>query len=185
MIEENLLSTDEKMKKAIEALRRELAAIRTGRATPALVDHIKVDNYGALTPLNHLATISVPEAKLITIQPWDRRNLDPIQKAILKSDLGLNPMSDGNMLRLTVPPLTEERRRELVKMVHRRVEEGKVTVRNLRRESMDELREKEKKKEISQDEHKRASEKLQKLTDGFINEVDQAGQDKERELMEI
>ena len=185
MTREVLLAADEKMRKALQALGRELATIRTGRATPALVDHIKVDCYGVPTLLNQIATISVPEARVLLIQPWDRNSLPGIEKAILKSELGLNPTNDGTVIRLVLPPLTEERRRELVKIVKKRVEEGKVEVRSLRREAVEELRKKEKAKEISQDEGKRALEQLQELTDSFIEETDRLGRDKEAEIMEI
>lgn len=182
---EILLATDEKMRKAMEALRRELATIRTGRATPALVDHIRVDYHGVPTPLNQVATISVPEARLIVIQPWDKSLLTTIEKTILRSDLGLNPMNDGNVLRLAIPPLTEERRKELVKMVRKRLEEERIVIRNLRRETIEELRKLERSKEMSQDELKRAQEQLQRLTDSFIMEVDEIGKAKEKELTEI
>ena len=185
MTDEIFLATDTKMRKTIQALERELATIRTGRATPALVDSIKVDYYGVPTPLNQIATISVPEARLLLIQPWDRNSLSSIEKAILKSELGLNPTNDGTVVRLVLPPLTAERRRELVRIVKKRVEEGKVAIRNLRREAVEELRRLEKNKQISQDEHKRALEQLQKLTDNFIGEADQIGEDKQAEIMEI
>jgi len=185
MIDPTLLAVDGRMQKAIEALKRELNTIRTGRATPALVEYIKVDAYGVSTPLNQIATISVPEAKQLVIQPWDRSTLASIQKAILQSDLGLNPINDGTSIRLVIPPPTEERRKDLVKVVRRRVEEARVTVRNLRREAMEELKRLESEKEISQDENKRALDRLQKLTDSFINKANEVGQDKEAEIMEI
>jgi len=185
MIDQILLAVDEKMQKTSEALKRELGTIRTGRATPALLDYIKVDAYGVSTPLNQIATVSVPEAKLLVIQPWDRNILADIQKAILKSDLGLNPINDGTTIRLVIPPSTEERRKDLVKVVRGRVEEARVAIRNLRREAMEELRGLEKGKEISQDENKRALDRLQKLTDSFIGKTDEVGRDKEAEIMEI
>jgi ribosome recycling factor len=144
-----------------------------------------VDYYDVPTPLNQVATINVPEARLIVIQPWDRSTLANIQKAILKSDLGLNPTNDGNVIRLVLSPPTEERRKELVKVIRKRLEDRKITIRNLRREALEELKNLEKNKEISQDELARVSNQLQKLTDGFIAEVDQMGQDKEAEIMEI
>ncbi len=180
-----LWDTEEKMQKSIELLRRELASIRTGRATPTLIEHIKVEYAGVPTPLNQLAGISAPGARLLVIQPWDRSSIHSIEKAILKSDLGLTPVNDGNVIRLNIPQLTEERRQELVKIVRKRVEEKKVVIRNLRREAMDELKGLEKNKEISQDEHKRAQTQLQKLTDSFIADTEQIGQDKEAELMEV
>ena len=169
----------------MEALKRELATIRTGHATPALIEHIKVEYAGVLTPLNQIAGISAPGARLLVIQPWDRGCVHSIEKAILKSDLGLTPTSDGNIIRLNIPPLTEERRQELIRVVRRRVEEGKITIRNLRREAMDELKGLEKNKDISQDELKRALDQLQKLTDSFIADTEQIGRDKEAELIEV
>ncbi|MDP2661783.1 MAG: ribosome recycling factor [Dehalococcoidia bacterium] len=173
------------MKKAVEALRRELVSIRTGRAAPGLVDHVPVDYYSTLTPLNQLASITAPEARLILIQPWDRSSLQAIEKAILKSDLGLNPSNDGQVIRLALPQLTEERRKDLVKVVHKKVEEGRVSIRNVRRDAVDHLKKQEKDKLISGDDLHRTQEKLQKLTDKYIVEVDQLGQDKEAELMEV
>jgi len=180
-----LWEIEEKMKKSEEVLRRELATLRTGRATPTLIEHIKVEYANAALPLNQLASISTPEAKLLVIQPWDKGSIHSIEKAILKSDLGLNPTNDGNVIRLSLPSLTEERRHELIKVVRRRIEEGRIAIRNLRREAMSELEELEKNKDISQDERKRAQEQLQKLTDSFIDSVGQIGHDKEAELMEI
>ena len=185
MIDELLPALSTKMGKTIQALKKELATIRTGRVTPALVDHIKVDYYDVATPLHQMATISAPEARLLLIQPWDRSALPSIKKAILKSDLGLNPSSDGNVIRLAIPQLSEERRRELVKVVHKRAEEARVALRNLRRSALEELRELERKKEISQDEQKRAQERLQELTDSFITEVNKVAEDKEAELLEV
>ena len=185
MVSDALRNIEERMQRSIEVLKRELATIRTGRATPALIEHIKVEYAGVPTPLNQIAGISVPGARLLVIQPWDRGSLQSIEKAILKSDLGLNPSSDGNVIRINIPPLTEERRQELIKVVRKRVEERKIAIRNLRREAMDELKGLEKGKDISQDECKRATDQLQKLTDGFITETEQTGQDKEVELMEV
>lgn len=185
MIDDILSEASTRMGKTIEAMRKELAAIRTGRATPAIVDHIKVDYYGVPTPLNQIATISTPEARLLLIQPWDRHALSSIEKAILKSDLGLNPTSDGNVIRLSIPQLSEERRRELVKVVRKRAEETRVALRNIRRSALEEFRELERGKEISQDEQRRAQERLQELTDSFIEEVDRVGRDKEAELLEV
>ena len=185
MIDDILSETSTKMAKTVEAMRRELATIRTGRAAPALVAHIKVDYHGVPTLLNQMATISAPEARLLLIQPWDRQALSSIEKAILKSELGLNPTNDGNVIRLRIPQLTEERRRELVRVVGKRIEESRVALRNIRRSALEEFRELERKKEISQDEQKRAQERLQELTDSFIEEVDRAGRDKEAELLEV
>jgi len=185
MIEKTLSDTDTKMQKAVDALARELAAIRTGRATPALVEHIRADYHGVPTPVNQIASISVPEAKMIVIQPWDRSSIRSIEKAILTSDLDLNPTSDSNVIRIAIPPLTEERRKDLIRVVHKRLEEAKITLRNLRREGIEKLRQAEKNREISQDQNTRASEQLQKLTDNFVERVNHIGQDKETEIIEV
>jgi ribosome recycling factor len=185
MIDEVLSEAKSRMVKSIEVLQRDLAGIRTGRATPIILDNIKIDYYGTQTPLKQISTISAPEARLLIIQPWDNATLGDITKAIQKSDLGLNPSSDGHIIRLPIPPLSEERRKELVKSVHKRAEEGKVALRNIRRDSMDMFKDLEKEKEISQDEHKRAQTKLQEITDGFIAQVDQIAKDKESELLEV
>jgi len=173
------------MRKTDEGLKKDLATIRTGRATPSIIEHIKVDYFGVATPLNQIAGISVPDARLLVIQPWDKSSIRNIEKAIQTSDLGLNPVNDGTAIRINIPPLSEERRQELIKVVHRRVEERKVTIRNLRRDAMNELKELEKSKEISQDDNKRALEQLQKLTDSFIASIEQTGQDKEAELIQV
>ncbi|MGD9116829.1 MAG: ribosome recycling factor [Dehalococcoidia bacterium] len=185
MVSPVLKSAEDKMKASVEGLKMELSSIRTGHATPALIEHIKVDYAGVPTPLNHIAGISAPAASLLVIQPWDRNTIPQIEKAILKSDLGLNPTSDGNLIRLNLPPLSEERRQELIKIVHKRAEERKIGIRNQRRDAMSELKELEKEKEISQDEHKRAQDNLQKGTDSFIAEIDQIARDKEAELKEV
>jgi ribosome recycling factor len=185
MIEQILTEINSKMKKASDALTRDLASIRTGRASPALVEHIKADYHGALTPINQIASISIPEAKMILIQPWDRNSIRSIEKAILTSDLSLNPTSDSNVIRIPIPPLTEERRRELIKVVHKRLEEARITLRNLRREGIEKLRQMERNKEISQDQYTRASEQLQKLTDVSIEQVNERGRAKETEIMEV
>lgn len=185
MIEQTLSDTASKMEKTIDALIRDLAGIRTGRATPALVDHIRVDYHGVPTPLNQLASIAVPEAKMIVIQPWDRTTIRNIEKAILKSDLGLNPMSDSNVIRISIPPLTEERRKELTKVVHKRLEEARITLRNIRRDAVEKLKLGERNKEISQDQNTRATEQLQKLTDSYIEKVNDTGNGKEKEIMEV
>jgi len=185
MVSDTLHGIGQKMKGSIDVLSRELAAIRTGRASPALVEHIKVEYGGVPIPLNQIATTAAPEARLLVIRPWDSGSIRGIEKAILSSDLGLNPVSDGNIIRLNIPPLTEERRRDLIKLVHRRIEERRVAIRNLRREAMDELRGLEKNKDISQDESKRALDQLQKLTDSFIDMAEQLGKDKEIELAEV
>jgi ribosome recycling factor len=185
MIEQIFKDTDSKMQKTITVLAHELATIRTGRATPALVDHIKVDYHGVLTPLNQIASISIPEAKMIMIQPWDRSSLREVEKAILKSELGLTPTSDGNIIRIIIPALTEERRKELIKAVHKRLEDTRVSLRNVRRDGIESLRKDEKEKTISQDQLNRATEQIQKLIDSFTDKVNKIGQDKEAEIMEI
>jgi ribosome recycling factor len=185
MIDDVLADAKDRMGKAIEALRKELATIRTGRAHPGLIEHLRVDYYGAPTPLNQIATIGVPEPRLLTIQPWDRQGLGAIEKAIHKSDLGLNPINDGNIIRLVIPQLTEERRKELVKVVHKKVEEGRVAVRNVRRDCHDELRRLQKEKAISEDSQYRGQEELQKLTDEFIQEIERVGEEKEAELLAV
>ncbi|HIE17871.1 MAG TPA: ribosome recycling factor [Dehalococcoidia bacterium] len=185
MIQQVLTDTNNRMQKAIDALTHDLSGIRTGRASPALVEHIRVDYHGVLTPVNQLASISIPEAKMILIQPWDRSAIRSIEKAILTSDLGLNPMSDGTVIRIPIPPLTEERRKELIRVVHKRLEDARIALRNLRREGLERLRQAERNKEISQDQYTRASDQLQKLTDSFIEKVNTIGQDKEKEIMEV
>ncbi len=185
MIEDILTDADDRMKKAVDALRRELVSIRTGRATPGLVDHLLVDYHGTLVPLNQLANITTPEARLILIQPWDRSSALTIEKAILKSDLGLNPNNDGQFIRLVLPQITEERRKDLVKVVHKKVEEGRVALRNVRRDSVEHLKKLEKEKHVSSDDVHRTQEKLQKHTDKYMVELDRVGEIKEAELMEV
>lgn len=180
-----LMEASERMEKAVEALRVDLLSIRTGRASPALVERLKVDYYDSLTPLNQLATISVPEPRLIVIRPWDPNAMSNIEKAILKSDLGLTPINDGRLIRLNVPPLTEERRQELAKIVNRRVEEGRVAIRNIRRDTLEDLRKLEKDKLISEDEFYKAKDDLQEITDEYIEKIDTLGQQKQDEIMEI
>ncbi len=185
MIDDVLADAKNRMGKAVEALRKELATIRTGRAHPGLIEHLRVDYYGAPTPLNQLATISVPEPRLLVIQPWDRQSLGAIEKAIHKADLGLNPINDGNIIRLAIPQLTEERRKELVKVVRKKVEEGRVAVRNVRRDCHDELRRLQREKEVSEDAQYRGQDELQKVTDGFIQEIERVGEEKEAELLAV
>jgi ribosome recycling factor len=185
MIDDVFNDAKDRMTKAVEALRRELATIRTGRAHPGLVEHLRVDYYGVPTPLNQLATISVPEPRLLTIQPWDRQAMGAIEKAILKSDLSLTPTNDGAIIRLSIPQLTEERRRELAKVVHKKVEEGRVEIRNIRRDGHDELRRLQREKLISEDDQFRGQEKLQKLTDEFVQQVERLGEEKEAELLAV
>ncbi|MBP3400809.1 MAG: ribosome recycling factor [Selenomonadales bacterium] len=176
---------EDKMKKTIDALRREFASIRTGRATPALLDKITVDYYGTPSPINQVANISVPEPRMITIQPWERNMIGDIERAIMKSDLGLNPVNDGTMIRLSIPQLTKERRQEIVKVVHKKTEEGRVGIRNIRRDAIDALKKLEKSKEISEDELKKAQDDMQKLTDKYIKEADKVMAAKEKEVMEV
>jgi len=185
MIDEVLSDASTRMGKTIEALKKDLASVRTGRATPTLVDNIKADYYGTPTPLKQMATISAPEARLLVIQPWDATTIGEIKKAILKSELGLNPSSDGNVIRLAIPPLSEERRRDLVKAVHKKAEEGRIALRNIRRDALEMLRELEKEKEISQDDQKRAQERLQEITDSFIEKAGELAQAKEAELLQV
>lgn len=173
------------MNKSLDVLRRELATIRTGRANPAIIEHVSVDYYGAATPLLQLAAITAPDPRQLLVQPYDRTSLGSIEKAIRSSDLGFNPTNDGAMIRITIPQLTEERRRDLVKLVHKRVEEAKVAVRNVRRDVNDQLKKRRKDKEMSEDEEKRAQEHLQKLTDQVIREADAIGQSKEAEMLEL
>ncbi|MBP3038379.1 ribosome recycling factor [Bacillaceae bacterium Marseille-Q3522] len=175
----------DKMAKAVQAYTRELAGIRAGRANASLLDRIIVEYYGAPTPINQLAGISVPEARLLVIQPYDKSILGDIEKAILKSDLGLNPTSDGNLIRLAIPPLTEERRKELVKLVKKESEEAKISVRNIRRDANDELKKLEKKSEITEDDLRSYSDDIQKLTDEYIQKIDSITKDKEKEILEV
>ena len=183
--QEVMSETDTRMQKSVEALRKELNSIRTGRATPALVENLMVDYYGVPTPLVQMASISVPEARVLMIQPWDKQSLKDVEKGILRSDLGLVPNNDGNAIRISIPLLTEERRRELVKLVGRNIEDAHVSARNIRRDSLENLRDMEKNKEISQDDGKRAQEQLQRITDSHIAQMDDLRQEKEAEVMEV
>lgn len=185
MIKEIYSSHEERMKKVLEALRRELSTLRAGRATPALLDKITVDYYGTPTPISQVANISVPEPRLITIQAWEKTMIAHIEKAILKSDLGLTPNSDGVVIRLNIPQLTQDRRIELVKVVHKKTEDSRIGVRNLRREANDTVKKLEKDKSISEDEAKKAQEDMQKLTDKYIKEVDSIMSAKEKEILEV
>ena len=185
MIDDELLDAADRMEKTAEALLRDLGTIRTGRASPAIVEHLQVDYYGTPTPLNQLATISTPEARLIVIQPWDRGSIGAVEKAILKSDIGLNPSNDGAVIRLTIPQLTEERRREIAKQVRKRVEDARVAVRNIRRDCHDHIRRLEHDHEISQDDLHRAETELQKLTDDQVKEIDKVGHEKEEEVLAV
>lgn len=185
MIPEILRDAQQRMQKAVEATRRELQGLRTGRAHPGLVEHIRVEYYGTTVPLNQLATISAPEPRLLVIQPWDKSALRNIERALMQSELGLVPTSDGNVLRVPIPPLTEERRQDLVRVARRLAEEGRVAIRNIRREAKEMIEELEDGGEISEDEARRAQEELQKLTDRFVGEVDALLQRKEAEILEV
>jgi ribosome recycling factor len=180
-----LVDAEKKMQKAVEHLDHDLVTIRTGRANPSLVDRLHVDYYGTEMQLNQLASINVPEARLLVIQPWDKGSISAIEKAILKSELGLTPSNDGNVIRIALPQLTEERRRDLVKLVHKRVEEGRVAVRNIRREAHDDIRDLRKENMATDDDVKDGEQRLQRLTDRFIAEADRVGQQKESEVMAV
>lgn len=175
----------DRMDKAIESLKKDIAGIRTGRASLGIFEGITVDYYGTPTPINQVATMSVPESRLIIIQPWDPKIIAEIEKAILKSDLGLNPSNDGKIIRIAIPPLTEERRKQIIKQVHKRVEEAKIAVRNIRRDSNDEVKKLEKEKKMSEDDAKKTLEEIQKLTDSYIKRTDEINSHKEKELMEV
>ena len=185
MIKETLADSEGRMKSAIQILEEDLAGVRTGRASPALVEKLHVDYYGAPTPLMQLASISIPEARQIMIKPYDPSTIKAIERAIMASELGLNPNNDGKAIRLNLPPLTEDRRRDLVKFVHARLEESRVALRNVRRDTIKDLKEYEHEKLITEDDLKKAEEELQKMTDRFIQMVDQAGHKKEKEIMEV
>jgi ribosome recycling factor len=182
---EIISDADHKMARAVEAMERELQGVRTGRASTALVERIHVEYYGTSTPLNQLAGISVPEPHQIVIQPWDRGVLGAIEKAIIKSDIGLMPNVDGTVVRLNIPPLTEERRRDLVRVVHKRMEDARVEIRNLRRDAADHLKKQERDGEMGADDARRELETLQRTTDRYIAEVDRVGAAKEQEVLEV
>lgn len=185
MANELLTNGEDRMKKAVANLSKELATLRAGRANPSLLEKIQIDYYGAPTPLNQLASISVPEARLLVVQPYDKSIIDDIEKAILKSDLGLTPSNDGDVIRIAIPPLTEERRAELVKLVKKYAEENKVAIRNVRRDVNDDLKKSEKKGEITEDELRRLTDEVQKLTDKYIAQIDKIVEEKEKEIMEV
>jgi ribosome recycling factor len=185
MVNGIFIELDSRMQKAVDGLAKELATIRTGRATPALVDNVLVDYQGTLIPVRQLASISIPEANLIIIQPWDRSTLRAIEKAILKSGIGLNPLNDGNVIRIVIPSPSEERRIELTKLVSKRLEERRVTLRNIRRDTIEKLKELERNKEISQDELKISIKQINEISESFIDKVNKIGQDKEKEIKEI
>lgn len=180
-----LLDTEDRMEKAMAALERDFQKLRTGRATTALVDGIKADYYGTPTPISQMASVAVPDSRTITIQPWDKGGISVVEKAILKSDLGLTPVNDGRIIRINIPPLTEERRKELVKVARKYTEDTKVAVRNVRRDANDSLKKLEKEKTITEDEQKKAEAEVQKLTDKFVADADKRSQAKEKEIMDI
>jgi ribosome recycling factor len=176
---------EERMQKALDATHRELATIRTGRANPGILDRVEVDYYGSRLPLTQVATVSAPEPRMLIIAPWDKNALGPIERGLMKSDVGLTPNNDGNVIRLIIPQLTEERRREMTRVVHRKIEEGKVAVRNIRRDMIEELRSLKKSGDLAEDEEKRTEEQVQKLTDKYTQELDIAKTAKDAELMEV
>ncbi len=185
MTDEGLQAAESRMSRAIEAMGRDFGSIRTGRASTNLVERIQVDYYGTPTALNQLASLSVPESHTIVIQPWDRSVLGAIEKAIQRSDIGLTPNVDGTVVRLNIPQLTEDRRKDLVKLVHKRMEEAKVEIRNHRREATDEIRRREREGEVGADEARREQDRVQQLTDRWTDEVDRVGKAKEQEIMEV
>ena len=185
MIKEILKKQEDRMQKSLDSLKKEFASLRAGRATPALLDKVMVDYYGTPTPVNQVAKVSVPEPRMIIIQPWEKTILHDIEKAIMKSDLGLNPNSDGTAIRLAIPQLTQERRQELVKTVNKKAEEAKVALRNIRRDGNDAVKKLEKSKEVPEDEAKKGQESMQKLVDKYIKLVDAARTAKEKEVMEV
>ncbi|HBC97674.1 MAG TPA: ribosome recycling factor [Clostridium sp.] len=185
MIKDTLKDADRKMGKTIESLKRELASMKAGRANPAILDRIEAEYYGKMTPINQMGNISVPEARMLVIQPWDKNALKAIEKAILKSDLGINPSNDGEVIRLVIPELTEETRRELVKKIKRSGENSKVAIRSVRRDGNDKFKELKKENDISEDEIKKAEAEIQKKTDRFIKDIDDIVEKKEREVMSL
>ncbi|MEZ4507060.1 MAG: ribosome recycling factor [Thermomicrobiales bacterium] len=185
MINDTLADAESRMAKSLEALHRDLNTIRTGRASPALLDRISVDYYGTPTPLNQMANISAPEARLLVIQPWDKGVIPDIERALQKSDIGITPSNDGIVIRLAIPQLTEDRRKQLVKQVHTQVEECKVAIRNVRRDSMSDVRELMSSKLVSEDDERRAEQKLDELTKKFVEEADKIGKVKEHEVLEV
>ncbi|HVH13765.1 MAG TPA: ribosome recycling factor [Longimicrobium sp.] len=181
----SLQKARQRMEGAIEALRREFAGVRTGKASPGLLDTVKVDAYGSLLPLNQVGTVAAPEARMLTVQPWDKSLLKAIEKALRESDLGLNPSNDGSIIRIPIPPLTEERRREFVKMLHKLTEEARVAVRNVRRDTNDEIKHRQKDEGLSEDDIRREQGEVQKLTDQYIARIDELMKHKEAEIMEV
>ena len=177
--------TDRKMDRSIEALKRDLNSLRTGRATPSLVENVSVDYYGVPTPLKQIASISAPDARAIMVQPWDKQSMREIEKSLMKSEMGFNPSNDGNIITVPIPSLNQERRQDMVRMLKRKLEEGKVSIRNVRRDSLETLRKLERDKAISQDQNRRAQDQLQKTTDDHTKTIDQVGTAKESEIMQV
>ena len=180
-----LADIEKKMDRSVDALRRELNSLRTGRATPSLIENVSVDYYGVPTPLKQIASISAPDARAILVQPWDKQSMKEIEKSLMKSEMGFNPSNDGNNITVPIPPLNRERRQELVRLLKRKIEDGKVSVRNVRRDGQDTLRKMERDKVISQDQNRRAQDQLQKATDGHTKIIDQVGTAKETEIMQV
>lgn len=185
MVKDILVDSDNRMKKAVEVVREEFVKIRTGKATTALLDAVKVDYYGTMTPLKQVANVSTPDVHTIAVQPWEKGMIHPIEKAILNANLGLNPTNDGNVVRVPIPPLNEERRRELVKLIKKFAEDGRIAVRNVRRDAIEHLKKTEKQEHISEDERKRGEQEVQKQTDKHIKEIDHLIELKEKEIMEV
>jgi len=185
MIDSLLSDAEEKMTKSLQAIKREFASLRTGKASPSLLDSIRVDYHGTILPLNQVASVSAPEPRLIVVQAWDKGVVGEIAKALQTADLGLNPQVEGNIIRLPIPPLNEERRRELVKHCKKIAEEGKIAIRNIRRDANDALKKAEKDKEISEDNHKKAADKVQEMTDQYIEKIEDAMDTKEKDIMEV
>lgn len=185
MAKEIIVEAEANMKRTLEVVKKEYASLRAGRATPALLDKVRVNYYGNPTPISQMANITAPEARLLVIQPWDKSSLPEIERAILKSDLGINPTGDGTVIRLAIPQLTQDRRQELVKVVRKKAEEGRVAVRNVRRDVNESLKAKEKKGELSEDDLRRFQDEVQKLTDKYVKEIDQITTVKEQEIMQV
>ena len=184
-LESVVAETERKMNSSINALKRELSTIRTGRATPALIDNVAVDYYGVSTPLNQIASISAPDARALMVQPWDKQALQEIERSLIKSDMGFNPSNDGTTITVPIPPLTQERRQEMVRLLKRKLEESKVSIRNVRRDGIDSVRKLERAKSISQDENRRTQDQLQKSTDDHVKVVEELGVGKETEIMQV
>ena len=180
-----LSDVDQRMDRTLEAFRRDLGQLRTGRATPSLIENLSVDYYGSATPLKQIASISAPDARAIMVQPWDRGSLREIEKSLQRSDMGFNPSNDGNVITVPIPPLTNERRQEMVKLLRRKAEDGKVSLRNVRRDGLETLRKMERDKAISQDENRRAQDQLQKVTDGHTKQIDETASAKEAEILQV